>query len=100
MTFHYAEVGTSQTLIVKPNPYRKTLTIVCDDSTATIYILDSQGVNATNGLPIFSNGSATFSRLEGDDPRLPVWCISDTASTLVKIYEGFGIEPESKTAIS
>lgn len=82
-------MGTTEVKIASVSPKRTSLVIICNSTTATIYIKFQKGVAAANGLPIFSQGSIGLVIPE-DDPTQEVWCISDTLATPVVVYEGYG----------
>lgn len=90
MVVHAYEVGaTVEVNIAGRNIDRTSLVITNAHATAILFMRDSKGVATTNGLPIYPRGSANLSVLLGDDPTLDWWAISDTAGTVVRVYEGF-----------
>ena len=82
-------VGTTEIKVAGYQEDRTSLIILNNHATATIYYRDSKGVATANGLPIVAGGNFVL-KIPEDDPRLEAWCISDTATTDVRVYEGFG----------
>lgn len=63
-------------------------------ATAIVYWAEEDpSVSSGNGLPIFSRGSLTLTKKDGDDPTLAQHMVSDTAATPVRIYTGHGKIP-------
>ena len=90
MSFRDYSVGTTEEVIVRAQVDRIALTIQNDHSTATIYVRDSKGVTSSNGISIYSNGSISMNLKEdGEMVKKEWWAVSDTASTTVKVAEGF-----------
>lgn len=90
MVVHAYEVGiTSEMNIAGRNKDRTSLVITNAHTTAILFVRDAKGVATTNGMPIYPRGSANLSVLLGDDPTLDWWAISDTADTIVRVYEGY-----------
>lgn len=85
-------VGTTEVKIASRQPARTSIVVINHHGTATVYIRFSKGVSVTNGLPIYSYGNISL-KIPEDDPTREIWAISDTATTPVKVYEGYGLEP-------
>mgnify|MGYP001328265274 CR=1 FL=1 len=85
MFYQYA-VGLSQIRIVMAQESRTSLVIYNNHASAVIYV----GAKAQNfaGFPIQPRGSISF-KIPEDDPTGDLWCISDTAATDVRVYEGY-----------
>ena len=82
-------VGTTELKIASIQKTRTSVVIHNNHATAIIYIRASKGVAAVNGMPIAAGGSASL-KIPEDDPTEEVWCISNTATTDVRVYEGYG----------
>jgi len=80
---------TTEVNVAHRNPARTSLVITNAHATAIVYARDGKGVSLLNGMPIYPRGSINLSVLLGDDPTLDWYCKSDTASTSVRVYEGF-----------
>jgi len=85
-------VGTSELKIASIQETRTSIVILNNHATAIIYIRSSKGVAAANGLPIAAGGSFVM-KVPEDNPTEEVWAISDTVTTDVRVYEGYGLVP-------
>lgn len=86
-------VGTTEVKVASVSKKRTSLVVVCNHGTATIYVRSSKGVSILNGLPIYAYGNISL-KIPEDDPTEECWCISDTPATPVRVYEGYGLEPQ------
>jgi hypothetical protein len=82
-------IGTTQSKILDRQPLRTSLAITNNHASAIVYFRFGEGVDAVNGWPIRSYGSVTL-KIPEDDPTKEVWAISDTATTPIVVYEGYG----------
>jgi hypothetical protein len=82
-------VGTSQADLVEANRNRVSITVFNTHSSATLYIKEGSEVSSTNGIPVYSGGSAgiTF-REDGELVFERFVIISDTADTTVIVVVG------------
>lgn len=82
-------VGLNAVQVLGRNKVRTSVALINNNSTAILYwAQDDPAVATVSGLPIFPRGSVTLSVLEGDDPTLSMWVVSDTAGQDVRAYEG------------
>lgn len=82
-------VGLIAVLVLGRNVARTSLAMVNNNSTAILFwAQDDPAVTPVNGFPIFPRGSMTLSNIEGDDPTLSIYVVSDTAGQDVRAYEG------------
>lgn len=89
MTVLAGEVGITEEQATGYSETRTSLVLYNNHATATLYWSDSKGVATTNGFPIPAGGSISL-KVPEDDPRNPIWVISDTATTGYRLYEGYG----------
>lgn len=89
MLFQQANVGMTQINLVEKDPGRTSLVIMNNHATAIVYIHELSGVSVAKGFPIQPGASISWVIPE-DDPTGAIWIISDTATTDVRYYEGFG----------
>ena len=82
-------IGTTETKVLEYNKERTSLAVFNNHGSAVVYFRQDRGVAAANGFPIRGYGSISLNIPE-DDPSMELWLISDTASTSVRVYEGFG----------
>ena len=82
-------VGTTEEKICSRQPARTSIIVINNHATAVIYIRSSKGVSPGNGLPIAAGGNFVM-KIPEDNPTQEVWCISDTITTSVRVYEGYG----------
>lgn len=83
-------VGT--TAVVQLTSYNKDRTsIIISPTTAlsTIYVSTAPNVSTATGTPIKQGANGCVAAVFGSDPRLIYYAISDTASTDVRVTEGF-----------
>ena len=84
-------IGLAESKIAERSELRTSLVIINLDAVAIVYIRFRKGVVATNGIPVYPGGNISLNIPE-DDPTLDAWAISDTATTPIIVYEGFGLE--------
>ncbi|GAH59765.1 unnamed protein product [marine sediment metagenome] len=90
MTIFPYIVGTAvEVKIASVSPTRTSIVVVVNNATATLYTRFSKGVAVANGFPIYSYGFMSL-KIPEDDPTKEIWAISDTATTQVRVYEGYG----------
>lgn len=89
MPMKAVSVGLTQVRLTKRDNKRTVITIVNNDGVAVVYINEGKGASVTNSTPLFSYQSMTIAKPSGDNPKLDYWAISDTASTDVRVYEGY-----------
>lgn len=83
-------VGTTEERALGTSLTRTSVVIYNNHATATLYWSDAKGVSTANGFPIAPAGGSISLRIPEDDPTQPIFLISDTASTDVRIYAGYG----------
>jgi hypothetical protein len=88
MLFDQIIVGTTEDVLLIPNPSRTSVIIFNTHATATIYIYSTKN-RGSNGFPIKAGGAMSF-KVPEDDVVGRMFIISDTADTDVRFYEGFG----------
>ncbi|GAH96925.1 unnamed protein product [marine sediment metagenome] len=86
-------VGTTEVKIASVSTSRTSIVVVCNHGTATLYVRSNKGVSIANGLPIYAYGNISL-KIPEDDPTEEVWALSDTPGTPVRVYEGYGLEPQ------
>ena len=89
MVIRSLTVGTTQVRLLGTNIDRTSIVIQNTHATATLWLTDSTPAVANYGIRIESGQSVSF-KIPEDDPTTELWIISDTASTTVSVYEGFG----------
>ncbi|GAJ07998.1 unnamed protein product [marine sediment metagenome] len=82
-------IGLTELKIAERSEFRTSLVIQNNDAVAIVYVRFRKGVTAGNGLRLAPGASMSL-RVPEDDPTMDTWSISDTATTPVIVYEGFG----------
>jgi len=82
-------VGAAEVKIASGSPTRTSVVVMNHHATAVIYIRFSKGVAVSNGIPIYPHGFSSL-KIPEDDPTTEIWAISDTPTTDVRVYEGYG----------
>lgn len=87
---------TSPQPLASYNAKRRTLSIF--NIGTTDYVLFSQNIGkiSSEGYPVLVNTSATLVRIEGDEPELDYWIVSNSGTQEVRVFEGFG-DPNDAT---
>ncbi len=89
METYSVKVGTTAKRIVDYSP-RRTVIMIYNNSSTTIYISTGSGVTVTNGFPLAGNQGMVIAREFGDDPTKAVWAIASNDNLDVRIWEGYG----------
>jgi len=79
-------ITTTARIVVNPDPNRDVV-VVTNLTGATIYWGTDSSLSTANGAPIFNNGRAEFSRVNGRNPRIARWLITATGSGTISIDE-------------
>ncbi len=79
-------VTTTPAMEVNPDPDRDVV-VITNLSGATIYWGVDPELSISNGAPIFNNGRAEFSRLNGRDPTIARYLVIAAGSGDVRIDE-------------
>lgn len=79
-------VTTTSEMQVNPDPNRDVV-VITNLSGATIYWGVDPELSTANGAPIFNNGRAEFSRVNGRDPRIARYLVIAAGSGNVSIDE-------------
>lgn len=82
-------VSTSSVQIVNHNPRRSSLTLSNNDSAAIIYIDTHSPVTTASGMDLQPYTKVVYNRVNGDDPSLARYAISDTADKELRVEESF-----------
>lgn len=79
-------VTTTRSMEVNPDPGRDVV-VITNLTGATIYWGVDSELSIANGAPIFNNGRAEFSRVNGRNPRIARWLVIAAGSGTVNIDE-------------
>jgi len=79
-------VTTTTEMAVNPDPNRDVV-VITNLTGATIYWGVDPELSTANGSPIFNNGRAEFSRVNGRDPRIARYLVIAAGSGNVSIDE-------------
>lgn len=83
-------IGTTSTIVANISPKRTSLSIFNTHATAIVYIKEGRGASSTNGIPIYPKGNVSITELEDSlQVKEQYSAISDTASTVIVVFEGF-----------
>lgn len=83
-------IGTTPVQAVPSHEKRTALGIANLHSSATIFYSTDPTVSTTTGFPIYPRTVRDLNIGLGDDPRISIYLISDTAATSVAISEQYG----------
>jgi hypothetical protein len=82
-------ISTTPTLISSYSPSR-TVIMLFNPSTQTIYIGIGQGVSVDNGFPLPANQGMVLAREFGDDPTLAYYGVVSSETAELRKWEGEG----------
>lgn len=82
-------IGTTvQIGILRPDPKRKSFGVFNLHATAILYIKEGSEVSASNGIPVYPQGSVSLNVNDDGSSVQEQWsAISDTATTPVVVFE-------------
>lgn len=82
-------VGTAQVTLLKRDEARSAILICNTHATAIAYVSDSGSVSTTDGHAIMPKTTLLLSYTEGIEVEKKIVAISDTADTIVTVWEWF-----------
>ncbi len=91
MTSTPLTIGLTKTIgAIRLSPNRVSFGVFNLHGTAILYIKEGKEVAIASGIPIYPNGNFALNRREdGKSVTEEYSLVSDTATTLVRIFEGF-----------
>ena len=92
-------VGTTKSVLVNREETRSAILICNSHNSAIIYVSDEGDVSLTSGYMVFPKTALLLSYNEGVEVEKKLLVISDTATTIVGVWEWFKrvkAEPEEK----